>query len=781
MDEKKNQGNAMKNEQADAFKTHLIPDQAKQPVAPVASTSPYRTRHDSEDLFSDYSIRGKIGSGGMGTVYVALDKRLKRFVAIKRLKSELLGEVAVRRRFLHEARAAAALNNVHIVHIYSIGEDSGGPYIVMEYVESALPKTDPNGPCPPQTLEQFVSRVEPFKLDDGITFMLKVGHAIEVAHAGGVIHRDLKPSNVLLDSVGEPKIVDFGLARLTRADSVTALTATGDKFLSLGYAAPEQETDATLTDERADVYGLGALLFFILTGKNPRFFREEILPASVRPIVCKALATDRDARYQTVASFNAALTALLVESKTEHPTVKTTWRCKWCDTINPLSTRFCGECGWDGREQCPECGEDQQFGTSFCGVCGANAREYENVSTVLRKERAAIASRHYEWAVNYASQPMTFEPVGPNGRQMLEEIQSLSALARQRYQRREQLRAVIPTEISSENYERAQRFIQEFRDLSPAQDAFAEELHQLPAHIQKRDLLRVQKAFASQDWDLGERLLQSMSGGDAHDDLGRRSLLRQLNRRKRRVASLRLVVGLVVVVFVYLLLMPIFMRLNVPGSHVLCRPARMFLRIPRVGVIAEHYAALWGNEKLDIYLAEEERRGVFPVSLLTSRTPSPELNGLRSDYERELRALKAELSSVEREWGEAYMTALVDLRQHHREAGDYEAWKRADQELVRFSEKRLLPVNSTAVHASLQSLQATFAAFRDERRATVFRKHVDLTHRLLNELNSRMRELTRNDKMGEAEQFNDAVKSIQSAPEYLHAEAQLAVYASGED
>ncbi len=778
MEEKTTRTAAGVSGETDAFKTRLIPEQAKQPVAPVASSSPYFAPSGSVDLHAVYSIRGKIGSGGMGSVYLALDKRLGRYVAIKRLKAELRDEIAVRRRFLHEAKAAAALNNVHIVHIYSIGEDSDGPYIVMEYVESALPKTDLEGPCPPQTLEQYVAQNGPFKLDDALSLMLKIGHAMEAAHAGGVIHRDLKSSNILMDAAGEPKIVDFGLARLTRSDEVSDLTVQGDKFLSLGYGAPEQESDATLTDERADVYGLGALLYFTLTGKNPRYFREEDLPTSVRPLICKALATDRDMRYQTVASFDAALTALLVEAKTERPTVKTTWRCKWCDTINPLSTRFCGECGWDGREQCRECGEDQQVGTQFCGVCGANARDYESAFTLLRKIRNAIESRQYEWAVNYASQPMTFEPVGPTGRQMLEEIQSLGATARKRHRRREQLRAIIATEMAVENYERAQRFIQEFRELSSSQDAFSEELSSIPSKSQKRDLLRVHKAFMTQDWDLGERLMHTMATVDADGIPERARLLRVLGRHKRRVILAKGAGTASVITVLYLLFIPAVIRLDVPSAQIVGRPALLLSRVPTIGAALSGYASLWGVEDLQSYYVGGTNFVLPSLSLDLAKSLPPTLSLLQKDFTLQMKAVDNDLSAIEKEWGDDYVRALTELREQNRAAGNFEGWKIVDQELTRFSESRALLAESTKVPALLAPTQATFRALRAKRRAAIFRKQVAVTRAYIDDLVRNVSELTKNGKMSEAEFFSEILKSIQTDPDYLGAEATLAEYDS---
>ncbi len=776
MDKKTPEVGLNESGEKDEFKTRLIPEQAKQPVAPIASSSPYFSQPSSVDLLSVYSIKSKIGVGGMGSVYLALDRRLGRYVAIKRLKAELRDELAVRRRFLHEAKAAAALNNVHIVHIYSIGEDSAGPYIVMEYVESALPKTDISGPCPPQSLEQYVNQNGPFKLDDALSFLLKIGHAIEAAHAGGVIHRDLKPSNILMDAAGEPKIVDFGLARLTRPDEVSDLTVKGDKFISLGYGAPEQESDATLSDERADVYGLGALLYFSLSGKNPRFFREEDLPTSVRPLVCKALATERAMRYQTVASFDAALTALLVEAKTERPTVKTTWRCKWCDTINPLSTRFCGECGWDGRELCRECGEDQQVGTLFCGVCGANAREYESTFIMLRKIRNAIESHQYEWAVNVASQPMTFDPVGPNGRQMRQEIQSLGETAQKRHQRREQLRAIIATEMAAENFERARRFIQEFRELSSSQDAFFDELSSIPAKILTRDLLRVNQAFMAKDWDLGERLLYTMSMVDDDGMPERARLLRVLGRHKRHSVLAKFVGITSFLAVLYLLITPVMIRLDLPGARAIGRPMLQLSRMPRIGAAITGYLSLWDVKNFEEYFSGKEK--IEPVSLCVNedKALTPTLSLLQKEFNLQMKAVENDLSITEKEWAGEYVRALTKLREQSRADGSFDGWKLVDQELMRFSESRVLLPESTKVASILASTQATFRLLRDKRRAPIFRKQVAVTRAYIEDLHSHVTELTKSGEMTEAEFFSGILKSTYSDPRYLDAEAALAQY-----
>lgn len=151
----------------------------------------------------------------------------------------------------------------------------------MEYVPGP-PENSPNRTPPlPFSLADRVHRNGALPVSEALDLIMKVCGAVEYAHGCGVIHRDLKPSNILLNESGEPKIVDFGIARTMGAEH-DRLTLPGDKMLSLGYGAPEQETDASSADERADIYGLGALLYF--SNSVFQYYRQEspLLPGKRR-------------------------------------------------------------------------------------------------------------------------------------------------------------------------------------------------------------------------------------------------------------------------------------------------------------------------------------------------------------------------------------------------------------------------------------------------------------------------------------------------------------------
>ena len=388
---------------APSVKTVLIPDDEQD--TPAAAALPNAS--DDQPLMTHYEVVEKIGDGGMGVVYLARDRKLGRYVAIKRLHRSALVSPSLKERFFREAKAIAALSHIYIVHVYALGEDHHGPYIVMEYVPGPPDTSIGKTPPAPYTLADLAHKEGSLPISKALDLILKLCSAIAYAHSCGVIHRDLKPSNVLLNHSHEPKIVDFGLARCALAGE-EQLTVPGERMLSLGYGAPEQESDASTTDERADVYGLGALLYFSITGKNPRYFRESDVAETLRDPIVKALEIDRDRRWASVNEFMQALQAVKTPSTVELPTARSTWRCKWCDTVNPIGIQFCGECGWDGGERCAECGANTRVGIQFCGECGADAREYEMARLLRERLEHRLESKDYAYVVQHAERISVF-------------------------------------------------------------------------------------------------------------------------------------------------------------------------------------------------------------------------------------------------------------------------------------------------------------------------------------------------------------------------------------
>ena len=214
-----------------------------------------------------YEVESLLGHGGFGTVLRAFDERLHRTVAIKLLSPELAATSPPRKRFLREARAAAAIRHQNVVAIHAV-EDSPLPHLVMEYV-------------PGQTLQQIIDGHGPLEIDDVLRIAEQIAAGLAAAHARGLVHRDIKPSNVLLEGGlgGSVKISDFGLARA--ADDAT-LTQSGTVAGTPLYMSPEQAQGQTI-DQRSDLFSLGSVLYVMVSGRPP--FRAPTTVAVLKRVV----------------------------------------------------------------------------------------------------------------------------------------------------------------------------------------------------------------------------------------------------------------------------------------------------------------------------------------------------------------------------------------------------------------------------------------------------------------------------------------------------------------
>jgi serine/threonine protein kinase len=204
-----------------------------------------------------YSDLRELHRGGQGIVYRALQESTRRTVAIKVLREGAHADSAARKRFQREVQIAAQLDHPHIVKVFDSGVTAAGhPYFVMEYVHGA-------------EFDRYV-RAHELALQDTLRLHRTVLEAVHYAHARGVIHRDLKPSNILVDEHGQPKLVDFGLARPLIPSSDSFASLTGQVLGTMAYMSPEQvRADPEEIDARTDVYALGIILYELLTGTSP--------------------------------------------------------------------------------------------------------------------------------------------------------------------------------------------------------------------------------------------------------------------------------------------------------------------------------------------------------------------------------------------------------------------------------------------------------------------------------------------------------------------------------
>src|SRR5512137_1126343 len=198
-----------------------------------------------------YQIKSEIGRGGMATVYHAYDPRFEREVALKVLPREMLHDPQFRTRFEREAKTIALLEHPAIVPVYDFGEEGGQPYFVMRYMTGG-------------SLSDRIKK-GPMSLQDAVHIFERIAPALDDAHAKGIIHRDLKPGNILFDQYGEPYVSDFGIAKL--AASQTNVTGSGIVGTP-AYMSPEQAQGVQI-DGRSDIYGLGVILFEMLSGRQP--------------------------------------------------------------------------------------------------------------------------------------------------------------------------------------------------------------------------------------------------------------------------------------------------------------------------------------------------------------------------------------------------------------------------------------------------------------------------------------------------------------------------------
>jgi len=291
---------------------------------------------------SHFRILEKLGAGGMGVVYKAVDTRLERSVALKFLPEGMSHDPQALERFRREALAASALNHPGICTIYDIGEQDNTPFIAMEFIEG-------------ETLRQHING-KPLAIEEILDLGIQISDAIDAAHSKGIIHRDIKPSNVFVTSRGQAKVLDFGLAKLVTKGVVTsaasdASTNSTEESVSIvgiisgtpAYMSPEHVRGDDL-DTRADIFALGLLLYEMAAGRAafggrtggaiieailtrvPESVRHlnPQLPPQLEEIINKCIEKDRDRRYASAAAVRADLLALRRVTESGQTTVSVT-------------------------------------------------------------------------------------------------------------------------------------------------------------------------------------------------------------------------------------------------------------------------------------------------------------------------------------------------------------------------------------------------------------------------------------------------------------------------
>jgi serine/threonine-protein kinase len=299
----------------------------------------HAARREAREL-GQYRLKGRLGAGGMGEVYLAEHRLLKRPCAIKLIRPERAGDPQFLGRFEREVRATALLDHPGVVAVYDYGHAADGTfYYVMEYLPGvALDRlVDRHGPLPPALVAHLLRQL---------------GAALRAAHGRGLVHRDLKPSNVIVRPGCRPhdraKLLDFGLVRDAAADSDVKLTRVGTVVGTPDFMAPEQAEGAAPVDARGDLYGLGAVAYFLLTGRPP-FERDTAMqtmlahlrdpvtppsalapgtPADLEAVVLRCLAKKPDERYPDADAMGKALAACACAGEWTEEAAAAWWRLR---------------------------------------------------------------------------------------------------------------------------------------------------------------------------------------------------------------------------------------------------------------------------------------------------------------------------------------------------------------------------------------------------------------------------------------------------------------------
>ena len=309
--------------------TSFLPPSSAGNVGSGANPPSLHLGEPGNEMLGEFRLLRRLGRGGMSEVFLAEQTSLKRNVAIKVLRPELMLDPTYRDRFRKEYLAVAKLNHPNIVQVYTVGEELGRVFIAQEYVQG-------------QNLREFINRKGPPEFSVAVFIMKQVAAALNAAGEAGIIHRDIKPENILLTKKGEAKVADFGLAKRSQTSDSQQVTQIGTTMGTPLYMSPEQ-INGTAIDHRSDIYSFGVTCYHMLSGEPPfrgetaisiamQHLRQDPIPLeAVRPdlppllcrIIQKLMAKDPAQRYQTAAACLKDLKRLGQEEnhgKQAHPT-----------------------------------------------------------------------------------------------------------------------------------------------------------------------------------------------------------------------------------------------------------------------------------------------------------------------------------------------------------------------------------------------------------------------------------------------------------------------------
>jgi serine/threonine protein kinase/tetratricopeptide (TPR) repeat protein len=359
------------------------------------------------EIIGDCKVLQKVGEGGFGSVYRALDQNLQRTVAVKVMLPSLTTNAEFVQKFLREAVTAAQLNHPNIVAIHKVDKDvrRGMHYLIMEFVEG-------------RTLADVVKEKGVFTWPEVLPIFLQSCDALATAHERNIVHRDIKPENLMLDKAGAVKITDFGLAKSLSSDHKSTKVMGTPHYMS-----PEQ-FEGTAVDCRSDIYSLGVTFYYLLSkarpyeGQNtvqiiyailtqqPKALTElnKDVPPAVWAVIEKMIAKKPEDRYQTLRD------AIVDLRKLQGPAQDDKASCPQCGTRNPRNRKFCRSCGAPLVVPCPACGSPEPAGTKQCSGCGSDLDKLVRVKKTLEAAKRFLALGDLRRAAESFRQVLQLDP-----------------------------------------------------------------------------------------------------------------------------------------------------------------------------------------------------------------------------------------------------------------------------------------------------------------------------------------------------------------------------------
>ena len=332
-------------------------------------------------VVSDCRVVAKVGEGGFGSVYKAIDQVLQRPVALKVMLQSLSTNLEFVQKFIREAVTAAQLNHRNIVAIHKVDRDErrGLHYLIMEFVEG-------------ETLTDVVEREGVLTADRLIPIALQCCDGLATAHEAHIVHRDIKPDNIMMDATGTVKITDFGLAKSLASDAKTTKVMGTPHYMS-----PEQ-FEGTDLDGRSDIYSLGVTFYYLLSKtrpyegentvqiiysiltKDPKELPDVVpdVPKALWTVIQRMIAKKPEDRYSSLRETIQDLRRLQQKAAPDKA------QCGECGAKNPKGRKFCRGCGAALLVKCPSCGSAESAGTAICSECGADLARLVKIRKALQ-------------------------------------------------------------------------------------------------------------------------------------------------------------------------------------------------------------------------------------------------------------------------------------------------------------------------------------------------------------------------------------------------------------